>query len=263
MTYPPAGSDPGSQPWQPSPATPPYPHGGYGQPAGFGYAGGAAPGYPPAFPTDAGYGQPVAYPSVGYGPPAAPGFEGSPLGYPGAPGYPVVGNVPFGGYGYTAGAGFPGAVPPKQGLPKAVIFGGIGLVVVLVLVLAIVFWPSGGGLFSSDADQIKALMHTKIDRSDTSALKAHHCAADASLIDKFAKYDRAPGPAGTPDRPGTKIDVGEPKINGNTATVDITATSGSLTLPVTQYFRKEGGEWKYCSSDDPKMKHLSNLPGWN
>jgi hypothetical protein len=148
-------------------------------------------------------------------------------------------------------------------MPKAAIFGGIGVLAVLVVVLAAVFWPSGGGLFSSDADQIKALMHTKIDPSDTSALKAHHCAADASLIDKFAKYDRAPGPSDTPDRPGTKIDVGEPKISGDTATVDITATSAGLTLPVTQYFRKEGGEWKYCSNDDPKMRHLSNLPGWN
>lgn len=234
MTYPSSGSDSGAQPWQPPPSSG-YPQGGYGQPA--------APGYPGAAPGHSGF----------------PGF-GQAGGYPPPGAYPMGSGFPG---GYPAGPGFPGAVPPRQGLPKAAIFGGLGVLAVVVVVLGVVFWPSGGGLFSSDADQIKALMHTKIDPSDTSAMKAHHCAADGSLIDKFAKYGRAPSPSDTSTRAGTKIEVGEPKINGNTATVDITATSGSYTLPVTQYFRKEGGEWKYCSNDDPKMRNLSNLPGMN
>lgn len=261
MTYPPYGSDPGAQPWQPPQSNPPYPPSGYGQPAASGYPGAAAPGYPPASPSAAGYEQPGAYPPGGYGQPAAPGYVGAPSGYPAAPGYQPGGYGPAGGY--PMGPGYPYGVPPKQGLPKAAIFGGIGLVAVLLVVVTVAFWPSGGGLFSSDADQIKALMNSKIDPKDTAAVKAHHCAADAKLIDKFSKYGRGTGPADTPNRDKTKIDVGEPKINGNTATVDITATSGSVTLPVTQYFRKEGGEWKYCSSDDPKMQHLNDLPGFN
>ncbi len=260
MTYPPYGSDPGAQPWQP-PQPNPYPQSGYGQSADSGYSGGAAPGYPPSSPTTAGYQQPGAYPPGGYGQPAAPGYGGAPQAYPVAPGYQGGGYGPAAGY--PMAPGYPYAVPPKQGLPKAAIFGGIGVLAVLVVVVAGVFWPSGGGLFSSDADQIKALMHTKMAPSDTAAIKAHHCAADASMIDKFSKYGRVPGPSDTSTRDKTKIDVGEPKVNGDTATVDITATSGSYTVPVTQYFRKEGGEWKYCSSDDPKMKNLSNLPGMN
>lgn len=29
----------------------------------------------------------------------------------------------------------------------------------------------------------------------------------------------------------------------------------------TIYFRKEGGEWKYCLTDSPEMQKIQQLPG--
>ena len=65
-------------------------------------------------------------------------------------------------------------------------------------------------------------------------------------------------PAGTKG----KTTVDSVHVTGDTATAEVTATSGSgLERSGTLYFRKESGEWRICFTDSPQLKQLQNLPG--
>ena len=59
-----------------------------------------------------------------------------------------------------------------------------------------------------------------------------------------------------------KVTVNSVDVTGERATVNVTtrAESGREASAIV-YFRKEGGEWKYCLTDSPEMKKLQQLPG--
>ncbi|MEN4448712.1 hypothetical protein [Mycobacterium sp. SM3041] len=227
MTYPPPGS-PGPQPWQPQQPAPGYPPAGYGQAPGYGQP--------------AGYGQPP-----GYG--QTPGYGQAP-GYPMGPGY---GQAP----GFPPGPGYPGAPTPNNN--KKFLIGGLALLAVIGIVIGVVVWTSGsgGGLSAlggnSDEDQIRSLM------SDPTALKDHRCEADAKFFSKFPGLaDGKKAPVG----PKVKVTVNSVDVTGERATVNVTTRAESgREASATVYFRKEGGEWKYCLTDSPEMKQLQQLPG--
>ncbi|TXH21677.1 MAG: hypothetical protein E6R06_19195 [Mycobacterium sp.] len=243
MTYPPSGSDPGAQPWQP----PQQPTEGYGQPA---YG-------PPAYGQPA-YGQP-AYGQPQYGQPA----YGQPV-YGPPPGYPM-------GPGFPGQPGFPPPTPPNNTRKWALVGAGIFAV---VLVIGVVFAAvatrsdsgsdsaSGssevtiGGGSSSDQEKIRDLMTSQIETFDD--FKAHSCANDVKLYDKvpsiagkFGKgSDGDAGPGSTKRAEITDIDV-----NGDRATVNVSSSTGVTNVPL----RKEGGEWKFCMTDSPKFKGIPGL----
>ncbi|BBX87561.1 Rv0361 family membrane protein [Mycolicibacterium aubagnense] len=264
MTYPPSGSDPGAQPWQP-PQQPPE---GYGQPA-YGQPVYGQPGYgQPAYgqPT---YGQPeYAQPTYGQPQYGQPAYGQPQYGYPGAYGQPGYGPVP--GYpmgpGYPGQPGFPPPAPPNRNRMFALIGAGI-FAVVLVVVVVILIATSGSDSQSasgnsgvtaavpaSEEDQIRDLMTARIDTFDD--FKAHSCANDVKLYDKLpsiaGKFDKgsdSPGPTGG-------AEITDINVNGDRATVDVKSSSGTTTnVPL----RKEGGEWKFCMTDSPKFKGLPGL----
>ena len=93
------------------------------------------------------------------------------------------------------------------------------------------------------------------------SLKDHRCAADDKFLNKY------PGLA---DASGTKAPVG-PKVKVTVNSVDVTGDRGTVNVTThgesgreattTIYFRKEGGEWKYCLTDSPEMQKIQQLPG--
>ena len=228
MTYPPLGPQPGGQPWQqPQQPAPGYPPAGYGQP---------------------GYGQPQpAYGQPAYGQPA--------YGQP-AYGQPGYGQPP----GYPMGPGFPGAPQPKSNGPKWALIGGLAAIIVVGIVLAVVLVSnSGGGLSAlggnSDEDQIRSLMS-----SGPSSIKERACENDQKFFSKFAGIADSTGT--NPTGAKGKATVDSVNVTGDTATAEVTATSGTgLERSGTLYFRKESGEWKICFTDSPQLKQLQNLPG--
>ena len=248
MTYPPLGPQPGAQPWQqPQQPAPGFPSGGYGQ-----------PGYGQPQPT---YGQP-AYGQPTYGQPT----YGQPTYGEPAYGQPTYGEPAYGqpGYGqppgYPMGPGFPGAPQPKSNGPKWALIGGLAAIIVVGIVLAVVLVSnSSGGLSAlggnSDEDQIRSMMS-----SGPSTLKERTCANDQKFFNKFPGIADSTGtnPAGTKG----KTTVDSVHVTGDTATAEVTATSGSgLERSGTLYFRKESGEWRICFTDSPQLKQLQNLPG--
>ena len=129
----------------------------------------------------------------------------------------------------------------------------------ICVVIGVVVWTSGsgGGLSAlggnSDEDQIRSLM------SEPTALKDHRCEADNKFFSKF------PGLADgkkAPVKPNVKVTVNSVDVTGERATVNVTTRAESgREASATVYFRKEGGEWKYCLTDSPEMKKLQQLPG--
>ncbi|OBJ45588.1 hypothetical protein A5630_01075 [Mycolicibacterium mucogenicum] len=262
MTYPPSGSDPGVQPWQP----PQQPTEGYGQPA-YGPPDYGQPAYgQPAYGQPA-YGQP-AYGQPAYGQPAygQPGYGQPPYGQPAygpPPGYPI-------GPGFPGQPGFPPPTPPNNTRKWALIGAAICAVVLVIgVVVAVVATrsdsgsdtASGGGQVtiggsSSDEDKIRDLMTSQIETFDD--FKAHSCANDVKLYDKvpsiagkFGKgSDSDAGPGSTKSAEITDINV-----NGDRATVNVKSASGVTSVPL----RKEGGEWKFCMTDSPKFKGIPGL----
>ena len=231
MTYPPLGPQPGGQPWQ-QPQQPQQP----------------APGYPPAGYGQPGYGQPQpAYGQPAYGQPA--------YGQP-AYGQPGYGQPP----GYPMGPGFPGAPQPKSNGPKWALIGGLAAIIVVGIVLAVVLVSnSGGGLSAlggnSDEDQIRSLMS-----SGPSSIKERACENDQKFFSKFPGIADSTGT--NPTGAEGKATVDSVNVTGDTATAEVTATSGTgLERSGTLYFRKESGEWKICFTDSPQLKQLQNLPG--
>ena len=228
MTYPPLGPQPGGQPWQqPQQPAPGYPPAGYGQP---------------------GYGQPQpAYGQPAYGQPA--------YGQP-AYGQPGYGQPP----GYPMGPGFPGAPQPKSNGPKWALIGGLAAIIVVGIVLAVVLVSnSGGGLSAlggnSDEDQIRSLMS-----SGPSSIKERACENDQKFFSKFPGIADSTGT--NPTGAKGKATVDSVNVTGDTATAEVTATSGTgLERSGTLYFRKESGEWKICFTDSPQLKQLQTLPG--
>lgn len=231
MTYPPLGPQPGGQPWQ-QPQQPQQP----------------APGYPPAGYGQPGYGQPQpAYGQPAYGQPA--------YGQP-AYGQPGYGQPP----GYPMGPGFPGAPQPKSNGPKWALIGGLAAIIVVGIVLAVVLVSnSDGGLSAlggnSDEDQIRSLMS-----SGPSSIKERACENDQKFFSKFPGIADSTGT--NPTGAKGKATVDSVNVTGDTATAEVTATSGTgLERSGTLYFRKESGEWKICFTDSPQLKQLQNLPG--
>jgi hypothetical protein len=259
MTYPPSGSDPGAQPWQP-PQQPPE---GYGQPA-YGQPAYGQPTYgQPAYGQPA-YGQPT-YGQPAYGQPdyGQPGYGQAPYGQPGygqpAYGQPGYGQPPYGQPGYPVGPGFPGqpGFPP----PTPPIF---AVVLVVGVVFALVKSGSdsntaagGAGTTAapaSDEDQIRDLMTARIDTFDD--FKAHSCANDVKLYDKLPSIGDKFGKGG--DGPGSSgsAEITDINVKGDRATVNVKSSSGTTTnVPL----RKEAGEWKFCMTDSPKFKGLPGL----
>lgn len=231
MTYPPLGPQPGGQPWQ-QPQQPQQP----------------APGYPPTGYGQPGYGQPQpAYGQPAYGQPA--------YGQP-AYGQPGYGQPP----GYPMGPGFPGAPQPKSNGPKWALIGGLAAIIVVGIVLAVVLVSnSDGGLSAlggnSDEDQIRSLMS-----SGPSSIKERACENDQKFFSKFPGIADSTGT--NPTGAKGKATVDSVNVTGDTATAEVTATSGTgLERSGTLYFRKESGEWKICFTDSPQLKQLQNLPG--
>jgi hypothetical protein len=272
MTYPPLGPEPGAQPWQPpqqpTPGFPPAGYdagqaGSYGQPAGYGQPVdyGQQPGQPA-------YGQPTygqaAYGQPAYGQPAygQPGYGQPTYGQP-AYGQPAYGQPGYGqpGYGqppgYPAGPGYPGAVPPKPNGAKWALIGGLSLIVVIGIVIAIVLATSGSGglsaLGQSDEDQIRSVV------GSGSSMKQNACANDKKFFANFPGIDTA----GTPNTAKGKVSVDSVNVTGDRATANVTMTMGSGTeIPGILYFRKEDSQWKVCMTDSPALKKLQQLmPG--
>jgi len=258
MTYPPSGSDPGAQPWQP-PQQPPE---GYGQPA-YSQPTYGQPAYgQPAYGQPA-YGQP-AYGQPGYGQPAygQPAYGQPSYGPP--PGYPM-------GPGFPGQPGFPPPTPPNNTRKWALIGAGIFAVVLVIgVVFAMVMSGSdsnsnsasgGGGVPiagpSSDEEKIRDLMTSQIDTFDD--FKAHSCTNDVKLYDKVPSIAGKFGKGGSGDDAGPgstkRAEITDISVDGDRATVSVNSASGVTSVPL----RKEGGEWKFCMTDSPKFKGIPGL----
>jgi hypothetical protein len=267
MTYPPSGSDPGAQPWQP----PQQPE-GYGQPA-YGQPAYGQPAYgQPAYgqPSQPAYGQP-GYAQPGYGQPT---YSQPTYGQPGY-GQPGYGQPGYGQPGYSMGPGFPGQpgfpppTPPTNTRKWALIGAGIFAVVLVIgVVLAMVTSGSdsnsgsgSGGVTvagpSSDEEKIRDLMTSQIDTFDD--FKAHSCANDVKLYDKVPSIAGKFGKGGSGDDAGPgstkRAEITDINVNGDRATVSVNSASGVTSVPL----RKEGGEWKFCMTDSPKFKGIPGL----
>ena len=225
------------------------------------------------------------YPGPNPGPSGYP-QQGPYSGQPVVPGYPAYGPP---GYGPMPGQpmpyGYPGATPPNSGGPgKWILIAGA---VVLVLVLggvgiyaltgssdddqstsassqssgkrkgsagstdptdeATTPGSSGGG--SSDEDEIRQFL-ASFGGGDMASIS---CANDRKFF----------GQAGG----GAFGSMQIPKVAGDADSMqalDITVTGDRATVKppgssqVAFWLRKEGGEWKFCSTDNPVFK---NLPG--
>ncbi len=191
--------------------------------------------------------------------PVTPGYPGyAPPGYGPVPGQPMP-------YGY------PGATPPNSGGPGKwiLIVGAVVLVLVLGLVGLYALGSSSdddtstsassqsgskrkggsGGTGSTDEDEIRQFL-ASFGGGDMASIS---CANDR----KF--FGQAGGNAfGSMQVP--KVAGDAESLNG----LDITVTGDRATVhppgssQVAIWLRKEGGEWKFCSTDNPVFK---NLPG--
>jgi len=227
------------------------------------------------------------YPGPNPGPSGYPQQGAYGAGQPVAPGYPAYGQPGYGpmpGQQMPYGYGYPGATPPSSGGPgKWILIAGA---VVLVLVLGGVGLyamgsssdddrstsassqsgngkgaagsadptdeatkpgASGGG--STDEDEIRQFLAT-FGGGDMASIS---CAGDRKFF----------GQAGG----GAFGSMPMPKVSGDPESLknlDITVTGDRATVQppgssqVAIWLRKEGGEWKFCSTDNPVFK---NLPG--
>ncbi|WP_306744962.1 Rv0361 family membrane protein [Saccharothrix yanglingensis] len=197
MSVPPQQPEPHGQQPGPSGRQP----GQFGQQPGYGQQPG---GYPPpqGFPQG---GQQPAYgtppggrPQPDYGPP--PGGYGPPQ-QPGGPGY---GQQPYGqqgqfnqaGYGQPGGFGAPYGTPPKKS-PLPWILGGVGALVVIGVVVALVMTLGGGsnGTAKDAADGFASAISNR----DYDKLRSLTCAEDQKEIDDLKK-------AFDPDAMGAELD---------------------------------------------------------
>lgn len=267
MTYPPSGSDPGAQPWQPQQPPPE----GYGQPA-YGQPAYGQPAYGQPTYGQPAYGQP-AYGQPTYGQPeyGQPAYGQPTYGQP-AYGQPAYGQAP----GYPMGPGFPGQpgfpppTPPNNTRKYALIGAGIFAVVLVIgVVFAMVTSRSGSGSDSassgggvtiagpaSDEEQIRDLMTAQIETFDD--FKAHSCANDVKLYDKVPSIAGKFGKGSSTDAgPGStkRAEITDISVNGDRATVSVNSASGVTSVPL----RKEGGEWRFCMTDSPKFKGIPGL----
>ena len=228
--------------------------------------------YPPQGP----YPGPPGYPQqgpYGVGQPVAPGYPGyGPPGYGPVPGQPMP-------YGY------PGATPPSSGGPGKwiLIVGAVVLVLVLGVVGLYALGTSsdddkstsassergskrkGGAGSTGSTDEAEKPGASSGDGSDEDEIRQFLATfgggdiASISCANDRKFFGQAGGNAfGT--MPVPKV-AGDPEsLNG----LDITVTGDRATVKppsssqVAIWLRKEGGEWKFCSTDNPVFK---NLPG--
>ena len=228
--------------------------------------------YPPQGP----YPGPPGYPQqgpYGVGQPVAPGYPGyGPPGYGPVPGQPMP-------YGY------PGATPPSSGGPGKwlLIVGAVVLVLVLGVVGLYALGTSsdedkstsassepgskrkGGAGSTGSTDEAEKPGVSSGDGSDEDEIRQFLATfgggdiASISCANDRKFFGQAGGNAfGT--MPVPKV-AGDPEsLNG----LDITVTGDRATVKppsssqVAIWLRKEGGEWKFCSTDNPVFK---NLPG--
>lgn len=196
------------------------------------------------------YGGPQPGGQYPYGAPQQPYAGGQPYGvqqpYGGAPG-PYGAPPPY-GYGMTP--------PPGKSKSPALLIGGIGAVII-VLAGAAVFFMGGIGPFSSDQREIEKLFEdmAKTDGS-VSAAKKFFCSADQKFMKDIdtSILDQYDIEVPEPSRPTAPSKISDVQVDGDKATAKVTTESKTETV----HFRKEGGHWTVCMSDDPKMP---TLPG--
>ncbi|MGP4015738.1 hypothetical protein [Saccharopolyspora sp. 5N708] len=254
--YPPSGPQPGGA----YPPSGPQPGGAYppsgGQPQqGYGQQPYGQPGY-----GQQGYGQPGgAYPQSGPQPQQ---------GYGQQPPYPPQGGDPYGQAGF-------GAEPPKKKSPLPWILGGVGAVVVIGVVIALVVVFTGG---PGDPRDVAQEGIDKINAKDFAGLQGMACQKDQEDFQKMLDTFEGKGSEfaelkelGISDADIQKmidsmkfeVKLGDVKDNGdNTATAKI---SGQMTfagdveimgqslgemppMPIDEEIKMivEGGDWKLC-----------------
>ncbi|WP_131811589.1 hypothetical protein [Mycolicibacterium peregrinum] len=198
-------------------------------------------------------------PPYGYGAPQQP--------YPGAAGYGIAQQSYPGPAAFGPAQG-PFGAPPPYGYPMPpqpsgngkrtwLILGGVAGVALLLG--AVLIFGTGGLGFSSDERAIAQLFKdmSKTDGS-ISAIKPYFCAADQKMLKPVDTSQLEnlgidiPEPSLAPTS-GESVEITDLQINGDTATAKVKTDSRTDTL----HFRKEGGKWKVCMSDDPSMPRLS------
>ncbi|BBX30604.1 hypothetical protein B7435_23975 [Mycolicibacterium peregrinum] len=144
--------------------------------------------------------------------------------------------------------------PPTNSKRPIVLLAAIGGVIILGVV-GIMFFTGGIGGIGGSSDQ-RAIERLFKDMAETdgslSATKKFFCAADQ-------KYMKAVDPKvleelgiDVPEpttKPTGSVEITDVKVDGDKATATVTADGQSDTV----HFRKEGGEWKMCMSDDSAM----------
>ncbi|OXM61059.1 hypothetical protein L1857_01340 [Amycolatopsis thermalba] len=217
MTYPP-------QPGQPDYGQQPDPYGqqpGGPQSGGFPQQGGQ---YGQQYPGQQPYGQPeYGQQQPGYGQ-QQPGYGQQYPGYD--PNYPQTAQ-----FGY-------GAPPPGGGGSKKGLWIGlsVGLVVVLAALGITGFWVPGFFLGDSKEEGPQAVAQQVID-----GIKNHDKAALTAL--KCADADRSVQAAIDDVNDVDSITIGQVKENGDTATVDFTASAGGEEGTGTGTLAKQNGKW--------------------
>jgi len=223
--YPGAGQQPGQWPGpqgQPpqgpqNPQWPPAGPQGPGQPAPGQY--GPPPGGPGGYPPPG----PGGYPPPGPGGPGGPGFPPGPGG-PGGPFPPGPGGFgPGGPYG-----------PPPGGRSKTPwIIGGIALVVVAGIAVALVL-VMGGSKSSSGA---KGALDKLLNAAKTHDIKTAQSLTCPPLSSTFIN---------SPLVAVTKWSIGKADENGDSASVPFAATVAGGEKNYTASAQKQNGNWKIC-----------------
>jgi hypothetical protein len=222
---PPAGEQPGYA--QPSYGQPPYGQPSYNQPS---YE---QPQYGQPSYGQPSYGQPQ-YGQPQYGQPQ----YGQPGGYPPGPGGP--GGPGFGPYG---------APPPRNKTPW--IIGGIAVLVVAGIAVALVLTLGGSSDSSGDA---KAAVATLLKADVSKDLKtAQNITCDPLHSQINASFVQDPDKSYT---------IGKATQNGDTATVATTIVdSENSSHSVVFEVRKQNGTWKVCDVSAGSSGGGSNTPG--
>ncbi|WP_301124046.1 Rv0361 family membrane protein [Mycolicibacterium fortuitum] len=179
-------------------------------------------------------------------------------------------------YGESApfGGGAP-SQPPGNGKSPWLLIGGIG-VAVAVLIGAAVFafggsdsdsdsatgGGSGAGFGAGGSSEQRAIEKLLEDMGKTdgtmAGIKKYTCAADQELLKGVDESLLGTMKADVPKTGANgTAKITDWQIAGDTASAQITVSGqpgGTL------YFRKESGEWKVCSSDNPNMPAMPSMP---
>ena len=197
------------------------------------------PQWPPAGPQGPGQPAPGQYgPPPGSFPPPGPGGPGVPggPGFPPGPGGPGGPGGPFppgpggpGGYG----PGGPYGPPPGGSSKKPWIIGGIALVAVAAIAVALVLVMGGSKSSAGAKGALDKLLNAGKSK-DLNTAKSLTC---APLSDSFMT---------SPLRAASKWKLGDANENGDSATVPFSATVAGDERNYTASAQKQDGKWKIC-----------------